>query len=192
MITITILYRKIIFLAIILLVISSLPFVKTPTAFACSCVKPGDPREELEKSTAVFSGKVLDVNRDSVGYAYKVSFDVEKIWKGVSRKTVVISTGLGGGDCGFEFTEGEIYIVYAYGNDVEFLSTGICSRTHLLTSADTDISILGKGESPASETSQTDKSASIPFSSATILGIIIGLILVFIFYKIISSRRKSL
>ena len=168
-----------------LIVFSLFTITKIPTAIACSCIRPGAPNEELVKSTAVFSGQVLSVNRDFLGYGYKVKFDVEKIWKGVSGKTIVVSTGLGGGDCGFGFEEGKKYIVYAYGENS--LNAGICSRTHLLTQADTDIAVLGEGMSPASEVGLNTKSN---FSSTTVAVGIILVVLVGIIYKIIALRKK--
>lgn len=60
----------------------------------------------------------------------------------IKQDTVTIVTGLGGGDCGFNFEIGTEYIVYSsfenkyypQGNTVsKFLYTDICRRTRLAT-----------------------------------------------------------
>lgn len=131
------------------LIVFSLLFIAgSSTVFACSCVPPGSPNEELEKYTAVFSGQVLSINRAGYAYksSYKVNFAVEKAWKGVSEKNVVVSTATEGSICGFNFKEGERYIVYANGENS--LSTSICSRTRSLATAQDDLSVLGEGKAP--------------------------------------------
>src|SRR5258708_4102213 len=40
-----------------------------------------------------------------------------------------LSTGLGGGDCGFDFEVGKQYLVYAFNDEAGELSTNICTRT---------------------------------------------------------------
>lgn len=61
-------------------------------------------------------------------YGKKVHFSVSRSWKGVARTTGMLSTGFGGGDCGYGFVQGSSYVVYAYQTDSGF-ATGICSRT---------------------------------------------------------------
>ena len=172
----------------LLLVFSLLAVSKIPPAFACDSNRPGSPTEELAKSTAVFSGKVLSVSRD--GYTDKVKFNVDKIWKGVSEKNVVVSTTTEGAMCGFGFKENEKYIVYAYGEIS--LGTGLCSRTHLLTLNDPDISVLGIGKSPTLGIEPTPKDAPISYMFMTsLVGIsIVVLVVIGITYRIISSRKK--
>lgn len=169
------------------IIFSLFTVTKIPVVFACSCIPPGSPTEELAKSTAVFSGKVLNISRD--GYADKVTFDVEKIWKGVSEKNVIVATATEGAMCGFGFRKNEKYIVYASGENP--LSTNLCSRTRLLTLADTDISVLGIGKSPILRIEPTIQEPSdfsprmITFGVVTALLILAG-----VTYKIIRSRKK--
>jgi len=157
---------KLVFLAATLLVLSTYIVVRAPSAFACSCVMPGAPSEALKEAKAVFSGTVTDIDRNFTGYGYKVKFDVEKVWKGISDKTAVVFTGMGGSDCGYRFKEGEKYFVYAYGSifrntislsfmkssdgDASFLFAHSCSRTGLLSAAGEDLSALGEGNVPFS------------------------------------------
>jgi hypothetical protein len=55
------------------------------------------------------------------------------------HKEIEISTGFGGGDCGYPFQVGMDYVVYAYKNAEGNLETGICSRTRPLTEAVKDL-----------------------------------------------------
>ena len=49
---------------------------------------------------------------------------------------------MGGGDCGYRFEIGKEYLVYAYLGEDKKLSTGICTRTGLLTKADEDLAYI--------------------------------------------------
>ncbi len=67
------------------------------------------------------------------------------LWKLVGNTTVQIQTGRGGGDCGYEFTIGSDYLVYAshaYGKPNAYLVTSICSRTTELSQAAEDMAYL--------------------------------------------------
>lgn len=131
--------------------------VNPAPAYACSCVMPGTPQEEMENAAAVFSGTVVDI--ESADYGYEVTLQVANAWKNIDSSFVTVRTGMGGGDCGFNFVEGETYMVYAvdsYSNPGE-LEVTICSLTSLL--ADADVSSLG--EAIAIET--TADSGNFPY-----------------------------
>ena len=71
--------------------------ISSLSAFACSCVEPGTPLEQLEWADAVFAGKVIDVDAPgglviSTADPVKVTFDVSKVWKGSDDKTLVVTT----------------------------------------------------------------------------------------------------
>ena len=133
-------------------------FGSTEQAYACKCVVPGSPSEELEKFNAVFTGRVLsiehsfDPNASSVspGDHTTVGFTVNTVWKGTVDKNIDLTTPPTGGSCGFAFVEGEEYIVYAYENAEENanLNVSICSRTALLAEAQADLDALGDGYAP--------------------------------------------
>lgn len=123
---------------------ASLQINPTPV-FACSCAKPGTPTQELKISTAVFSGKVIQISEVKIGNLLpkrKVKFNVENSWKAITQKTVSVLTGFGEGDCGFKFEKGESYLVYARGSK-DALSTSTCGRTKKLAEAREDLSELG-------------------------------------------------
>lgn len=109
-------------------------------AYACSCIIPGTPQEEMGNASAVFSGKVLEI--EETGYGYNVTLEVLEAWKGIDEATVQVHTGFGGGDCGFNFEGGREYVVYASSSEDGF-EVYSCSLTGLLASSDTES--LGEG-----------------------------------------------
>ena len=126
--------------------------------YACSCVQPGSPSEELEKFSAVFAGRVVSVDHsyDPEGRTVTrddrstIGFKVSVVWKGAVHEDMYITTPPTGGTCGFTFDVGEEYIVYAYDSNYDDggYSTGICSRTALLGNAQEDLDELGSGDAP--------------------------------------------
>ena len=147
------------FVFISILLIGSFP----STTSACSCAELPGVEEEFEHSKAVFSGKVVDIRekRSLNGYTSKsVLFEVTNTWKGVEQSQIIITTGQGRGDCGFDFKEGEEYLVYAnestmYG--AESLVSVICDRTNELSSLQNDLAILGEGQPPIEEVDLSDQ-----------------------------------
>jgi hypothetical protein len=130
-------------------------------ASACSCVPPPpgqsqqeQARRELDRSSAVFAGEVVDRKRGVGTFygkaprieMYKVSFRVSEVWKGPERETLGVSTPRGGGTCGYPFSEGREYLVYADGK--KMIVTG-CGRTTPLSEASADLEALGNGETLA-------------------------------------------
>jgi hypothetical protein len=55
---------------------------------------------------------------------------------------VALRTGAGGGDCGFAFEVGQVYLVYATGA-TDDLRASICSRTRAAADAGPDLAVLG-------------------------------------------------
>lgn len=120
-------------------------------ADACSCAGEPPPCEAFSGATAVFVGEVLDAaqqkehkNEDGTTTVYDVGsirFHVTEAFSGVTSSIVVISSGTGGGDCGYWFKRGQSYLVYAFG-EPERLSTGICTRTAPISDAEEDLVFL--------------------------------------------------
>lgn len=106
-----------------------------PSTFAdCPCPEYSDPLVSLEQSTAVFSGRVLTIHDDSdvspiTGTGMKkVDFRVDRGWKGIERTRISVSTSNSSAACGYEFSTGEEYLVYASGEKGD-LQVSLCSRT---------------------------------------------------------------
>ncbi len=175
------------------LLVSALLFLWNPgVVYACKCAAPGAPAEELAKFDAVFTGRVVSIEHSYDPNATTVSpedrttvgFEVSTVWKGDVLKSMDVTTPPTGGSCGFAFTEGEEYIVYAsdsaYGDNG--YTVGICSRTALLEEAQADIDELGEGNPPQAETGGPSleqpeaTGASLPW--VVILAVVAGVILV--------------
>ncbi|MET1032423.1 hypothetical protein [Domibacillus tundrae] len=124
---------------------------------ACSCIEPPGVKEEFSLSKAVFSGKVIEVEekKSITGLLTKsVLFEINETWKGAAQSQVEITTGNGGGDCGYEFKGGQEYLVYANDSDMfgsNELTAIICSRTTEISAAQEDLAILGEGQIPAEQ-----------------------------------------
>ena len=118
-------------------------------SLACSCIGESSIDYEIKKSNVVVIGHVI--NRSEFVTIDKISgmqihlanykIELDSIYKGkVSSKEFEVITGIGGGDCGFEFEMGKRYIIYAKYKDHyyskgakvhKFLNTDICDRTKL-------------------------------------------------------------
>ena len=113
---------------------------------ACSCRYGVPVCETFWATPLVFSGKVLEIapaqakdkGRRTQGYGRFVTFSIAQTWKGEAGGTIQINTGMGGGDCGYNFVKGREYLVYAHGSGGKY-STGICSRTRRLSAAGEDL-----------------------------------------------------
>ncbi len=177
-------------------------FILPSSSFACSCVPPDSPEKELERSAAVFSGKVIDIQDRNINFPtfssadpLFVRFEVDLIWKGVTQSQVIASTMRDSASCGFEFIENNEYLVYATEVDGE-LQVTMCSRTSLLSSAQDDIKVLGTGEGPTEKVELTTKTDDTPsetkFNSGftlLIFGAVI-LVLAIVLVYIIWRRKK--
>ena len=127
-------------------------FFCSPSIFlACSCIGKSNIKIEIAKSNIILSGKILSKRIFSIKiedvveefYPKKIEYAVlvTKIYKGsLLKDTLRIMTGLGNGDCGYNFLLNRTYIIYGVyaekhfegGQKVsQFVETDICSRTRL-------------------------------------------------------------
>lgn len=157
-----------------LFVVALLTLTPSAVAFACSCMR-STPSEALERSTAVFEGRVLEVTpfeergevtleggclgedceeslsettHGTTHSGFAVRFSVTRRWKGVSTEEVVVRTARDSAGCGYAFEVGEDYVVYASAEEAGALSTGLCDRTARVADASEDLEALGTGEVP--------------------------------------------
>ena len=145
-------------------------------AHACSCAETRSVEETLEKSSAVFSGKVTQVKEfspespeagDALLGLGPVTFEIQEAWKGVSGNSVVVYGQGPGASCGIDFERGETYLVYAYriGGD---LGTDFCGRTKPLSYAGSDVSELNASRGSLPDTG--GPRISTPLQVATAAG----------------------
>jgi hypothetical protein len=123
-------------------------FVGQPL-LACSCAPPPPPKEALAASTAVFTGKVVAVEKAG-DFQIAVTIEVSGAYKGVKEKKVTVYTANNGAACGIGFTKGTSYLVYAREQkrgEEKVLGASLCSRTTTLADAKADLAELG--EAPA-------------------------------------------
>lgn len=135
---------------------SLLVIFQAASAYACSCL-PRTPQQHFETSEAVFAGRVIDIvqpNPEGQGSRQrrptsevKVIFEVSRIWKGQKRPRIVVMTSNSSASCGYSFQKREQYLVYASRQESQ-LGTGLCSGTKPLSSAQEDLAVLGRGETP--------------------------------------------
>lgn len=141
-----------------LIVFMTLLTVRPQVTYACSCVVSPSPLEAMEKSAAVFEGTVVSIQEkfkimQSSADPVQVTFQVGAWWKGEVGEQVTVTTAQSGDSCGFEFTKGERYIVYAGAEEAEGtggtakLTVSLCSRTAFFSGAEEDLKELGAGMS---------------------------------------------
>jgi hypothetical protein len=98
--------------------------VPTQRAYACSCMSTGPACQAYWKTDAVFDGTVRSVralDRAQVLAAGPTSpihdrivrLDVSQGWKGVQPGPIEVATNSEESACGFQFKEGERYLVFA-------------------------------------------------------------------------------
>jgi carboxypeptidase family protein len=151
--------RKLKLLSIGSLVLTLLSF--SDTAFACDCAGTRPPCEAYWQAEAVFIGTPKEVSwieledkTENPTFKYRervFRFSVDQAFRGVNGSQVSVMTGQGGGDCGYGFKIGELYLVYAYRDNQkkEMLSTSICTRTRPIRNAGADLEYI-QGLSKAS------------------------------------------
>ena len=155
-------------LASIVLMGMSLLLLLPDCVSACTCAAfGGSPQQRaermLDKSEAVFTGKVVDLKRGlkgPFGGVEKVSFRVSEVWKGPNRETLELTTQSQGTVCGYSFSAGRKYLVDATGK----MSVDICSETKALSEASELVEALGNGEPPeeGGGDALTDTSGIVP------------------------------
>lgn len=123
----------------------------TASTSRCTCMSPKRPACEVWWQTAaIFVGRVtrLRTVTEIVDGAEQVkimaTLRVQEQWRGVEgKREVVVATGAGGGDCGFQFALNRTYVVYANQSvRTGGFETGICSRTALARTAEIDLAYL--------------------------------------------------
>jgi hypothetical protein len=115
---------------------------------ACTIEFRGDGSPGYMKSHAktVFIGEALEITEMpkadlEIGAShYAVRLRVERYWKGVKTREVVVHTDMVG--CGPQFEIGQKYLVCGFGRELETVNTG----TRLLRYADKDLREIGLGK----------------------------------------------
>lgn len=133
-----------------------------PNVCACSCdevqASQIESISEAEFSQwiksfngAVFTGPAIKKVkvRSGIGAAIKVTFRVDKYWKGDESKKVVIYTAANEAACGVNYSIGENYLIVA-SNYESRLHTGLCQHLKYDKHREIFLRKLGKGKNPIS------------------------------------------
>lgn len=127
---------------------SALAALAPVPAGACSCAQP-TPEQAFERSTAVFTGRVIDIDKPLLAWlglsrsgSYDVTFTVSRRWKGAELDSITVRTRLAGEACGYPFETGEDYLVFVASGPVDGLETGMCSGTRDLAGAEEELRAL--------------------------------------------------
>ena len=100
---------------------------------------PKAPCEAAWQVDAVYVAQVVRVERTSTHVrAHLMPLETLHGPSGI----VSVDTGMGGGDCGYAFQQGETYLIYARGDKAGRYSTGICDRTRRISEAAEDLDYL--------------------------------------------------
>ncbi|CAM3191971.1 hypothetical protein PALU110988_07610 [Paenibacillus lupini] len=191
------------FFLIYLVVFGTWFMVEREPVHACSCATTPNIEDQLNRKTAIFTGKVVSItepakrNLVSTADAVKVQFEVKTVWKGeVSSQTTVYTTR-SSASCGYEnFDVNEEFIVFAYG-EPDHLETGLCEGNKTLAAAQEDLKVLGEGYEPAkitlpqkdpSDTSSDNKGTD---SSFIIIIIALAAFLTLLILLAVSLKRRG-
>jgi hypothetical protein len=181
---------------LILIVVTGLVTFPEKKVFACSCVG-GDAKERLERSTAVFVGKVIDrsgIKSFQHGQLRKYTFDVDTAWKGVNDNRMTIYSYDGSeASCGFQFDKGQSYLVYSYKDKDNSMQTNLCSGNVLSSQAGEELKQLGTGtmiNKNEGEETNNDRNSSFSFKLFSTVILIIVITILFI-WRINKRNRFS-
>ena len=131
-----------------LIMIGALTVAAPGRVFACSCMTSGPPCQATWTSDVVFTGTVVSmtlIDHESLGPPYQSKLVTINVDRGFVRATagmIEVVTGMGGGDCGYDFKIGQKYLVYASKTASSRLSASICSRTRPIADAQEDLRYL--------------------------------------------------
>ena len=137
-------------ISLLLLSFSIVIFYIPNQTFACSCMMPESPQEELKKASYVFIASVEDIYQKTFieeifeweTYSHtknQVSFRNITDIKWTYNHNNIIWTSESSASCGVNFQKWKTYIVYAYENGKKEIWVSLCSRTNLTENADEDL-----------------------------------------------------
>ncbi|MGJ8666367.1 MAG: hypothetical protein ACSHW7_08385 [Patiriisocius sp.] len=110
-------------------------------SIACTCAEESNSLKEkvaesFERGSYIFSGLVVNIekeNNSEIRSSFEeinYTFEVVKQYKGVpDTKTIKVKSYADSASCGYEFTLGQTYLVYANGLG-DNISTTLCNRNN--------------------------------------------------------------
>jgi len=147
------------------------------TAVACVCGPPPPPpgqptmvwsmqelaKQQIDQSPLIFEGRVerQEVTQGPIGppkgvlswtpngWHRVVTIGAQRVYRGPKQGSYTVLTGMGTGDCGYDFEPGKEYLVYAEPMGDGTFFTSICTGTNLLEHSGPALRVL-RGEPPTS------------------------------------------
>ncbi len=119
---------------IALTVLSLFVFVSAVSACSCIAVQPS-VEQQLADADGVVVAEVTRVNGPGMGSDKAIELSVTQSFKGIPTGRAVIYTYRDSAGCGYEFTEGETYLIYTGLDENGKMYTGLCSGTVLASVA---------------------------------------------------------
>lgn len=149
------------YLAALVVMTAGLVVGPVSTACACSCAEP-NPTENTAWADLVFVGVVVDIDRPafsmSSGDLMTAWLTVEQVQKGSAQGRVAVRTAIEGPSCGFDFVEGNRYLIYSREGQ-----TSLCSGNQLI------------GAAPETELDSDVPVAALVAGGVTVLVVALGL-----------------
>jgi hypothetical protein len=134
----------------------------TRDASACSCERPGPPCQDAFRADAAFAGTVTNISelpddrpplppgQGRLARGFRVEFEDVVPFRGVQGRVVNVVTAGSGPECGYAFSRGQRYLVYASrSRDGAQLVASICSRTRPIANASEDLAFLQTLSTPS-------------------------------------------
>lgn len=110
------------------------------TADACSCVRM-NACEAFSRAKIVFSGRIIKAVENQGTVKHQVQ--VEETFLGLDNSPLVDVVTSINSSCGFEMTEGETYLIFAWRKELTGeIVTGMCSNTKPIGDAEQDLAYL--------------------------------------------------
>ncbi|MCY3883400.1 MAG: hypothetical protein OXG24_00630 [Gammaproteobacteria bacterium] len=126
--------------------------------WTCTCLR-STVEENFEVADAVFSGKVLQIEEASKDgenqwdeifsplHEIEIELELDETWKGESVSKISVMTYRDGDMCGYTFSVGDTYLVFAYAEEAQnedeeevfsYLSTNRCTHNQILNPESTE------------------------------------------------------
>ncbi len=103
---------------VIIILAAAILVVSAQAALACSCIVegPNEPAKDYNAwardfKGAAFSGRVTKIEKSAAKFELKVTFAVDRSWRGVDSKQAIVYTASDSAMCGVYYEEGKDYVV---------------------------------------------------------------------------------
>ena len=106
--------------------------------------------ERQEISSGPIGPPKSAMSMTSSGMHRIVTIRAARVYRGATERNFTVITGLGYGDCGFDFRTGQAYLVFATQIESGLYFTSICTGTNLLEHSGPAVRFL-RGEAPAAD-----------------------------------------